>query len=125
MCHVCIFGLNRRLFPETRELLDEEEEMTENPLRPIVRMDQWCLVRDFFLSCQHMASASERLGQPHRASYWLDQGKEFASRLGLISLCLKYSLDCVRNTAEQGHPTPDFAIDEQSMNGYWKKRTLT
>ena len=81
---------------------DEDEEVMENPLRPIVRMDQWCLVRDFFLSCQHMASASERLGQPHRASYWLDQGKEFASRLGLTSLCLKYSLDCVRLERRRG-----------------------
>jgi hypothetical protein len=81
---------------------EEEEMVVETPLRPIVRMDQWCLVRDFFLSCEHMSNVSERLGQPHRSAYWLEQGKEFASRLGLKCLCRKYTIDSARLEQRRG-----------------------
>ena len=68
----------------------EEEENEESPLRPTIRMDQWCLLRDFFSSADQMADLCVRRGQPHRAAYWLEQAKMFAQRLGCNQLVLNY-----------------------------------
>ena len=54
---------------------EEEEEEDILPLRPILRMDRWCLLRDFYATALHMSTLFLRRGQPHMSSYWLEQAK--------------------------------------------------
>jgi hypothetical protein len=62
-------------------LVDEENDQTVS-LRPILRMDQWCLILDFYSTVWQMSHLFLRRGQPHMCAYWFEQGKEFALSLG-------------------------------------------
>lgn len=61
---------------------------------PIIRLDQWVLLHDFFLSLRQLVCLFTARGLAHKAEYWILQGLTWAMKLDLSNLVSLFQFDC-------------------------------
>ena len=63
-------------------------------LLPMIRMDQWVLLHDFFDSLRQLIRLFTARGLPHKSEYWILQALSWAKSLGSCYLVRNFTIDC-------------------------------
>ncbi len=79
----------------------DDDKRRRYTLLPVVRFDQWPLLRSFFTSCGQLAGMFVRRGQPHKAEYWIVQALSWADGVGAPHLGRAYRRELKRLSARR------------------------
>ena len=91
------------LDPSAQERIDEATAQNmgltqvgehQERLLPMIRMDQWVLLHDFFDSIRQLIRLFTARGLPHKAEYWMLQALSWAKNLGSCHLAETFHFEC-------------------------------